>query len=181
MRGKRKNRGMRILKHGIIYTLMILGVIFMLLIAVVVGALQFSPESHIARWVQTAVVQDSTTFAPLTTDVSIVFRATLLNEVQEQLGKPPEGYEPHMFLAVFPGLTETDFEGVEASVGYYTIDNGVLKHIPDPSRLVHSAAKSVSRRGMDTLLMNISKRLKIDLSHDGTLTIIMNALTRSGM
>jgi hypothetical protein len=108
-----------------------------------------------------------------------VFRTTLRNEVDKQIGRPIEGYEPFMFLQVFPGLTETDFEGVEASIGHYTVADGRLVHKLDDTRLVHSAAKAVTDRGMDTLLGNISKRLKVDLSSEGTLTEIMNALVRT--
>jgi hypothetical protein len=108
-----------------------------------------------------------------------VFRTTLRNEIDKEIGKPIEGYEPFMFLQVFPGLTETDFEGVEASIGHYTVEDGRLIHKLDDTRLVHSAAKAVTDRGMDTLLGNVSKRLKVDLSSGGTLTEIMNALVRS--
>ena len=44
-----------------------------------------------------------------------VFTFTLEEEVRKKIGQPIEGYEPQMFLEVFPGLVATDFEGVEAS------------------------------------------------------------------
>ncbi len=107
------------------------------------------------------------------------FRVTLKSEVNRTQGMPIEGYEPQMFLAAFPGLTETDFEGVEASIGHYTVEQGRLVHKPDNTRLVHSAAQAITDRGMDMLLANISVRLRIDLQHGGTLTQIMEALARA--
>jgi hypothetical protein len=84
-----------------------------------------------------------------------------------------------MFLNVFPGLVETDFEGVEASIGHYTIVQGRLVHELGNPELVHSAAGAISRRGMETLLQNVAARLSIDLQSDGTITDIMRALIAS--
>lgn len=111
--------------------------------------------------------------------VEYVFRTTLKNEVEQEIGTPIEGYEPFMFLQVFPGLAETDFEGVEASIGRYTIEEGRLTHKLDDSRLVHSAAKAVTDRGFNTLLANVSVRLGVNLSAEGTLTEIIEALVRT--
>ncbi len=105
-----------------------------------------------------------------------VFVYTLEEEVQQKIGQPIEGYEPSMFLEVFPGLVETDFEGVEASIGFYTISQGRLVHELGAPELVHSAAGAVTRRGMETLLHNVASRLEIDLGRDGTITDIMRAL-----
>lgn len=105
-----------------------------------------------------------------------VFSYTLEDEVQRKIGQPIEGYEPSMFLEVFPGLVETDFEGVEASIGFYTISQGRLVHELGTPKLVHSAAGAVTRQGMETLLRNVASRLEIDLERDGTITDIMRAL-----
>lgn len=113
------------------------------------------------------------------TAVGYVFKTTLKNEVTAKLGMPIEGYEPFMFLETFPGLTETDFENVEASIGHYTIEEGRLVHKLDDTKLIHSAAKAVTDSGLDTLLANVSIRLGIDLAKDGTLTEIMEALIES--
>ncbi len=111
-------------------------------------------------------------------EVQTAFRATLKNEVIAKQGMPIEGFEPSMFLRVFPGLTETDFEGAEASIGHYTIEAGKLVHKTDDTKLIHSAAKALTDRGLDTVLANVSVRLKVDLTEKGTLTEIMEALVR---
>lgn len=108
--------------------------------------------------------------------VDYVFKTTLKNEVRDKIGTPIEGYEPFMFLEVFPGLTETDFNNVEASIGKYVIEEGRLVHHLDNTKLVHSAAKAVTDRGLSTLLANVSVRLGVDLTDEGTLTKIMEAL-----
>jgi hypothetical protein len=108
--------------------------------------------------------------------VQYVFKTTLKNEVVRTQGMPIDGFVPQMFLDTFNGLTVTDFEGVEASVGYYTIKAGALTHVMDDSRMVHSAAGAVTDRGLNTLLANVSVRLGVDLRTSGTLTQIMDAL-----
>jgi len=105
-----------------------------------------------------------------------VFRVTLEQEVQKKNGTPIEGYEPQMYLAVFPGLAETDFADVEASIGWYRIVEGRLRHEADNTQLIHSAATAISHAGYKTLLINISKRIGVDLFSDGTITDVMNAL-----
>lgn len=108
--------------------------------------------------------------------VDYVFKTTLKNEVREKIGTPIEGYEPFMFLEVFPGLTETDFDNAEASIGEYAIEDGRIVHKLDTSKIIHSAAKAVTDRGLTTLLANVSVRLGVDLTDEGTLTEIMEAL-----
>ncbi len=110
-------------------------------------------------------------------DVVDVFRYTLEEAVDKKDGRPTDGYEPYMFLAVFPGLVETDFEGVQASIGYYTIEEGRLVHKLDDTQLIHSAAKAITRDGIQTLLNNVATRTGIDLSGEGTITDIMSAIT----
>ncbi len=108
-----------------------------------------------------------------------VFIYTLEEEVRKKEGLPPGGYVPSMFLEVFPGLAETDFEGVEASIGYYTIEQGRLVHKLDDATLIHDTATAITRRGMETLLYNIATRTNINLQADGTITDIMSVLIRN--
>lgn len=158
---------------------MALGAISLVLIIAAAVAVEFFPNSFAAQRIQDAVVWDVAPEASLQVDLSTAFRKELQSRVQEKLGTPIEGYEPFMFLLTFPGLTETDFEGVEASIGHYTIEDGELIYVQDPTRLIHSAAQTITDKGMQTLLHNVSVRLKVDLAEGGTLTKIMNALSRT--
>lgn len=157
--------------------LMALGVLFVALCVVVLVSLLLFPESTISKRIQAVTESDPQPHTPqLSEGIYDAFRVSLQSEVRSVLGTPIEGYEPSMFMHVFPGLSETDFEGVEASIGFYTIAEGRLVHKLDNSRLIHSAAGAITNRGMDTLLENVSKRLHVDLNSDGTLTKIMDAL-----
>jgi len=106
-----------------------------------------------------------------------VFANTLQSEVDRVLGVPERGYEPYMFLAVFPGLAETDFANVEASTGRYLVVDGRLMHKIGPDEFRHDAATAISRPGMQTLLNNISLRTGINLKQSGTITEIMAAIS----
>ena len=109
-------------------------------------------------------------------DIVDVFKFTLEDEVKKKVGTPVEGYEPSMFLAAFPGLTETDFSGVEASTGVYEVINGQVRFKMDQTKLMHSASAAVTRKGMETLLHNVAKRGGIDLQTDGTITDVMSMI-----
>jgi len=110
-------------------------------------------------------------------DIVDIFRFTLEDEVRKKIGMPKEGYEPAMFIKVFPGLVETDFDGVQASLGVYQMHEGTLQYVLDDSKLVHSAAKAITREGYRTLLHNIANRIDIDLSSTGTITDVMRSIT----
>jgi hypothetical protein len=132
-----------------------------------------------ARWIDEQFftpTEQSVITDPVLVDVFIF---TLEEEVQKKRAQPEEGYQPHMFLDVFPGLTATDFEGVEASVGYYTFVDGKLVHELGDATLVHETPEALSRRGMETLLINIATRTSINLQSTGTITDIIRAITRS--
>ena len=148
-------------------------------LVIVVGILVFNAVLLYSGGFDYIRNQFEPTPAPPLVNPSVVdtFRDTLEAEVRAQLGAPIEGYEPHMFLQVFPGLVETDFDGVEASIGKYVIRNGRLVHEMDNTQLVHSAAGAVSRRGIQTLYRNIAERIGIDIQNGGTLTDIMSAIT----
>lgn len=114
---------------------------------------------------------------PLLTEVFIF---TLEEEVRKKQGLPEGGYVPQMFLDSFPGLAETDFEGVEASVGYYSLnESGRIELELRDATLVHETPGAISRSGMETLLNNIAKRTGIDLQRTGTITDIVRVLTRT--
>lgn len=124
-----------------------------------------------------ANTEAETSATKLSPDIIDVFRFTLEEEVVKKQGQPIEGFEPQMFLQAFPGLVETDFEGVQASVGYYTIRNGRLVHDTSGAELMHSAAGAISRRGMETLLNNVADRSGINLRAGGTITDIVGVIT----
>jgi hypothetical protein len=123
------------------------------------------------------VNEDSEQVDSVDPDIVDVFQFTLQDEVRKKIGQPIEGFEPQMYLQVFPGLTETDFDGVEASIGTYRFVDGQLQYQNDNTRLQHSAGGAVTRKGIETLLQNVTVRAGIDLGSDGTITDVMSVLT----
>jgi hypothetical protein len=88
------------------------------------------------------------------------------NKVIAELGQPIEGFEPFMFLRVYPGLLESDFDGVDALIGAYRFENDEIVYDLQGEQEVHSAARAIPDEGMVTLLSNIAERLNIDLTED---------------
>ncbi len=133
-----------------------------------------------AGWVEEQLIApavEPVTIDPILTEVFIF---TLEEEVRKKQGLPAEGYLPQMFLDSFPGLAETDFEGVEASVGYYSINSsGRIELELRDATLVHETPGAISRGGMETLLNNIATRTGIDLQTTGTITDIVRVLMQS--
>ena len=104
--------------------------------------------------------RDSQTAAVVEQNVVLAFTNTLHSEVDRIYGVPDNGYEPYMFMHTFPGLAPTDFEGVEASIGHYLVEDGLLQHKIPSSALRHDAAKAITTRGMEVLLDNVATRLR---------------------
>ena len=90
------------------------------------------------------------------------FAFTLQEAVRIEIGQPIEGYEPAMFMQVFPELQPQDFDGAEALIGYYQYTDGELMHEVGDVDMIHSAAPALSELGMETLLGNVIERLKLD-------------------
>lgn len=89
------------------------------------------------------------------------FKHQLEERVRIEIGQPIEGYEPAMFMQVFPGMRSADFDGVEAMIGHYIVVNGTLVHDLEGATMIHSAAPAVSEAGIKTLLQNILDRLAV--------------------
>lgn len=148
------------------------------ILVAIVAVLIFNAVFVYSGGLELLVKTEQKTEAPVEVhpDVVGVFKFALEDEVQKKRGVPIEGYEPYMFLEVFPGLVATDFDGVEASIGTYRMVDGRLKHVPNEDQLLHSAATAVSREGMETLLYNVTDRIGVDLTNDGTITEVIEAI-----
>ena len=94
-------------------------------------------------------------------DVIQEFKRRLEEEVRIQIGQPIEGYEPMMFIQIFPGLEEQDFDGVDALIGHYAYVEDQLLHDLEGETLIHSAAGAISEEGIKILLDNVIERLEL--------------------
>jgi hypothetical protein len=129
------------------------------------------------RLLEHTSTQTAAVAAPSTGAVD-AFQNAIEGTVVTNMGQPKNGFTPAMFLKYFPGLAPTDFEGVQSSIGHYTIENGKIEHVLDTTQLIHQAAGAISRQGIATLLTNVSQRTGIDLTATGTVTDIMQAITK---
>lgn len=99
---------------------------------------------------------------PKENEVLEYFSTTLQDTFVNEVAQPIEGFQPQMFMQVFPGLTNEDFDGVEALQGIYHIEDGELVFIDvlngEPP---HSAGQAISEEGMETLFNNVMERYEI--------------------
>jgi hypothetical protein len=80
-------------------------------------------------------------------------------KVVAEIGQPIEGFEPFMFMRVFPGLTAQDFDGVDALIGLYRYQDGEIVYDLNGEQELHSAARAISDEGMEQLFGNILSRI----------------------
>ena len=79
----------------------------------------------------------------------------------EDVGQPIEGFDNNLLVMAFPGLVNTDFQGVETFEGHYELKNGIVEMIRDKSSPISSAERTVSEDGYKTLLENLVRRLNM--------------------
>jgi len=82
----------------------------------------------------------------------------------EDIGQPIEGFDTAFLIMAFPGLKESDFHNVETSEGHYEFQEGNLEFVRTESMPISTAEKTISPKGYETLLQNISTRLNIEIA-----------------
>ncbi|MBC7836938.1 hypothetical protein H7X87_04150 [Acetobacteraceae bacterium] len=112
-------------------------------------------------------------------DAVIEFSETLRANVVSKIGQPIEGFEPFMFMQVYPGLTEQDFNNVSALIGGYRFENDEIVYDTQGAMELHTAARAISDEGMAQLLFNVSTRLNINLEGGGTIGEIVEMLEKA--
>lgn len=108
------------------------------------------------------------------------FVVKVRNETIAEVGQPIEGFEPSMFMQAFPGLTESDFDGVAAFIGGYEFENGQLIYDLKGEQELHSAARAISDEGMATLLANVRARLNIEVEDEADVDRLIAAINEGG-
>lgn len=73
---------------------------------------------------------------------------------------PIEGYDAGLLLGKYSNLAPEDFEGVESFQGVYAVEEGVVAFTLT-EEYEHSAARTLSSKGYETLLANVSSRLQL--------------------
>jgi hypothetical protein len=93
-------------------------------------------------------------------------------------GQPREGFDPDLLLRAYPGLKKEDFDQVKSAQGKYYFKDGTLEYVRDQVSGIHSAEKALETDGMRRLLQNLSKRLGIKISSNGSIDLIIGTISR---
>ena len=93
------------------------------------------------------------------------FYNEIISKGVEKIGQPIEGFDAYLLKRAFPGLEDEDFHNVEALLGFYKYTNNELTFEQNPTGPIHSAAQTVSDKGMETLMDNAAGRLNVDIKN----------------
>ena len=91
------------------------------------------------------------------------FYDEIIEKGVEKIGQPIEGFGAFLRKRAFPGLIDEDFNNVEALLGTYKFINNELMFIEKRNGPIHSAQKTVSKEGMETLMGNAAGRLNVEI------------------
>lgn len=106
------------------------------------------------------------------------FAEKIQSFVVENFGQPIDsGFTAPMYLRAFPGLLESDFDGVETSEGKYEYSDGKLSFIKTPIGRYSTFDEAILEKGHETLLSNIRGRFGNNLSVDE----IIKGITAQGI
>lgn len=131
-----------------------------IVLVLLVGAF-FAFNSYIYNEKQADTDEATTTgtnAAPL--ELSGYFEERMVALGIDDIGHPIEGFDANLLIMAFPGLSASDFNGVETFEGHYEVEADQPVFIRDgSSEMITSAEGTVSSEGYATLLANVSARL----------------------
>jgi hypothetical protein len=131
-----------------------------------VAVLVLAAVSTYAYWGSTIVEPREEEPVVVMDTATQAFTEELRTKFVAEKGQPIEGFEPWMFIEVYPGLKAADFDGVDALIGLYRVENGEVVYDLNGELELHSAARAISDEGMAQLLQNVAARLEVDLAAD---------------
>ena len=88
---------------------------------------------------------------------------------------PIEGYDAGLLLGRYQELIEEDFDGVQALQGVYTMEDGELVFTLE-AEAEHSAARTISPKGYETLLSNLIDRLELSIDSEESVDALIITL-----
>jgi len=98
----------------------------------------------------------------------------------ENLGAHPiEGFDAELLLGAFPSLEPSDFRGVETFEGYYEVVDGTVNFIRTAGDMITSAEKTVSEKGFDTLLHNVSLRIAHSITDNSSVDALIERISKT--
>jgi hypothetical protein len=122
---------------------------------------------------------DLSSCTPGTTDVTAYFEKTITEEVKTTVPDYEKkglagGVDGFLLLKVYTKLLPSDFSGVQATGGGYSVVNGQLTYTGDMA----SNSAVITSAGMSTLLRNVSARLALPADNKVGVNRIMQKLRR---
>lgn len=108
------------------------------------------------------------------------FQKTLTERALVRGPHPIEGFDASMLLDIFPGLEESDFDGVETGImpgeGMHSYVNGELQWERTSNQPITSAERTILTRGYGVLLENLSERLNMPVMNAEEAIAIIDAI-----
>ena len=97
-------------------------------------------------------------------DLFAIFSEQLRRRAIDRLGAVPvEGFDPNMYLNIFPGLIESDFNGSESFGGEWVYEYEGLTFMRKNYLQISSVDQSLTSAGILQLYKNIQRRLGINV------------------
>lgn len=109
-------------------------------------------------------------------DPGKLFSEELQRAGVERVGMPIEGFNAFIYLEVFPGFEESDFDGVESLEGIYTLADGELQYLRTAGDPITSAEETISEEGYRTLLENFSARVSLEVKTAEDIAVLLETL-----
>lgn len=123
------------------------------------------------------IKKTQTTSSELAPEIVNYFSDELLKRYVLEFGMPIEGLDDFLIIRAFPGIIPKDFNNVEALQGVYRFSNNELIFEESKEIPISSAQKTISNKGMKTLLENLSKRLNIEITDISAVDFILSNIS----
>lgn len=106
------------------------------------------------------------------------FNDQIISKGVEKIGQPIEGFDAYLLKKAFPGLKDEDFNNVEALLGTYKFVHPLVGLIFEVGSFgpKHSAAQTVSKKGMERLMDNAAERLDISVTDKESVDKLLDIL-----
>ncbi len=98
--------------------------------------------------------------------------------IENSFAIPIEGFDPELYIGVFPKLLKSDFDNTKAIGGIWKLTNGELVFIRDDSEGITSADGTLTNEGVKTLIKNLESRLNIKVQSVSDLDNLISLISK---
>ncbi len=100
--------------------------------------------------------------------------------IESQEAIPVEGYDPDLYMGVYPALAKEDFDGTEAIGGKWIIGEkreNELIFLRNENEEISTADGTLTNEGIKKFLGNIAKRLNIQIENEDDLELLIDKIS----